>query len=123
VVTAEDGRAALAMLLNGEKRFHAMPADPLTPAEDPPEGSNVMEYEHQFHIIFLDNQMPRLSGVEMTKRLRAYGRKCVISYWLVLLEKCDANRNLNFLIRDIVVGVTGNALAEDQREYLDAGAD
>ena len=59
----------------------------------------------------------------MTKRLRAYGRKCVISYWLVLLEKCDANRNLNFLIRDIVVGVTGNALAEDQREYLDAGAD
>jgi len=43
--------------------------------------------------------MPHLSGVEMTKNLRAYGRK------------------------DLIVGVTGNALAEDQREYLDAGAD
>jgi osomolarity two-component system sensor histidine kinase SLN1 len=40
-----------------------------------------------------------MSGVEMTRELRKRGR------------------------RDFLVGVTGNALKEDQTEYLDAGVD
>jgi len=104
VVTAEDGGIALDMLLTGERPSRETPsglATPSTPSEVPCpwEESIVMQHEHQFHVVFLDNQMPCLSGVEMTKKLRRYGRK------------------------DLIVGVTGNALVEDQREYLSAGAD
>jgi CheY-like chemotaxis protein len=42
--------------------------------------------------------MPICSGVEVARRLRQLDRK------------------------DFVVGVTGNALTEDQQEYLQAGA-
>ena len=52
-----------------------------------------------FALVFLDNQMPVLSGVEMVRKLRRLGRN------------------------DLVVGVTGNALLQDQEEYLAAGAD
>lgn len=55
--------------------------------------------ESKFAVVFLDNQMPVLSGVEMVRRLRGLGRK------------------------DLIVGVTGNALLPDQEEYLAAGAD
>ena len=55
--------------------------------------------ESDFAVVFLDNQMPVLSGVEMVKKLRRSGRK------------------------DLIVGVTGNALLPDQEEYLAAGAD
>lgn len=80
MVTAEDGRAALVMLLTGEAPSPTTPARSQyspSPGESPGEKSTVMQYEHQFHIVFLDNQMPHLSGVEMTKNLRAYGRKYV----------------------------------------------
>jgi osomolarity two-component system, sensor histidine kinase SLN1 len=55
--------------------------------------------ENEFALVFLDNQMPVLSGVEMVRKLRKLGRD------------------------DLVVGVTGNALLPDQEEYLAAGAD
>jgi CheY-like chemotaxis protein len=55
--------------------------------------------EDRFALVFLDNQMPVMSGVEMVEKLRKLGRK------------------------DFVVGVTGNALLPDQEEYLAAGAD
>jgi CheY-like chemotaxis protein len=55
--------------------------------------------ESKFALVFLDNQMPVMSGVEMVRKLRKLGRK------------------------DLVVGVTGNALLPDQEEYLAAGAD
>jgi len=55
--------------------------------------------ESKFAVVFLDNQMPVLSGVEMVRKLRGLGRK------------------------DLIVGVTGNALLPDQEEYLAAGAD
>ena len=55
--------------------------------------------ESKFSVVFLDNQMPVLSGVEMVRKLRKSGRE------------------------DLVVGVTGNALLPDQEEYLAAGAD
>lgn len=55
--------------------------------------------ESKFALVFLDNQMPVLSGVEMMRKLRKLGRE------------------------DLVVGVTGNALLPDQEEYLAAGVD
>ena len=55
--------------------------------------------ESKFAVVFLDNQMPVMSGVEMVEKLRKLGRK------------------------DLIVGVTGNALLPDQEEYLASGAD
>jgi osomolarity two-component system sensor histidine kinase SLN1 len=55
--------------------------------------------ESKFALVFLDNQMPVMSGVEMVRKLRKLGRN------------------------DLIVGVTGNALLPDQEEYLAAGAD
>jgi osomolarity two-component system sensor histidine kinase SLN1 len=53
----------------------------------------------KFAVVFLDNQMPVMSGLEAVSALREAGRS------------------------DFVVGVTGNALLSDQEEYLAAGVD
>jgi CheY-like chemotaxis protein len=71
VTTAENGEIALEMVLGGGR----------------------------FAVVFLDNQMPVMSGLSMVTKLREAGRK------------------------DFVVGVTGNALLLDQEEYLEAGVD
>lgn len=73
VTTAENGEIALEMVLSG----HGGP----------------------FAVVFLDNQMPVMSGLTMVAKLRKAGRT------------------------DFVVGVTGNALLLDQEEYLEAGVD
>lgn len=73
VSTAENGEIALEMVLNG--------------------------FSGRFAVVFLDNQMPVMSGLSMVTKLRKAGRK------------------------DFVVGVTGNALLSDQEEYLEAGVD
>jgi osomolarity two-component system, sensor histidine kinase SLN1 len=73
VTTAENGEIALEMVLSG------------------PGG--------RFAIVFLDNQMPVMSGLSMVTKLREAGRS------------------------DFVVGVTGNALLSDQEGYLQAGVD
>ncbi|KAF9507734.1 hypothetical protein BS47DRAFT_1303663 [Hydnum rufescens UP504] len=76
VETAENGQRALEIILGG--------------------GSGPSD---NFEIVFLDNQMPVLSGVQMVKRLRELGRT------------------------EFIVGITGNALKEDQAEYMEAGLD
>ncbi|KAG7094161.1 hypothetical protein E1B28_007772 [Marasmius oreades] len=53
----------------------------------------------KFAVVFLDNQMPLLSGIRTVEILRKMGRK------------------------DYVIGLTGNALLPDQEEYLKAGVD
>ncbi|KAH9074915.1 hypothetical protein EDB83DRAFT_2218949 [Lactarius deliciosus] len=73
VSTAENGEVALEMVLS--------------------------DCSGRFAVVFLDNQMPVMSGLSMVARLREAGR------------------------RDFVVGVTGNALLSDQEEYLEAGVD
>ncbi|KAJ3786779.1 hypothetical protein GGU10DRAFT_163814 [Lentinula aff. detonsa] len=91
VTTAENGDLALKIILapdsDGESTQECSTSDQPVPLD------------YRFHIIFLDNQMPVLSGVKAIAKLRDLGR------------------------RDFVVGVTGNALVTDQREYLDAGVD
>ncbi|GAA5968789.1 hypothetical protein JCM11641_000734 [Rhodosporidiobolus odoratus] len=54
-------------------------------------------YKH-YDIVFLDNQMPICSGVQVVAKLRSLGRD------------------------DLVVGVTANALLSDQEQYLESGA-
>ncbi|KAJ7716135.1 CheY-like superfamily [Mycena metata] len=83
VETAENGQAALMAL-----------GAIATPAS---EGSTNLD--ERFDVIFLDNQMPLLSGLNAVAKLREWGRS------------------------DFVVGVTGNALLEDQEEYMAAGVD
>ena len=57
-----------------------------------------MDAFHHYDVVFLDNQMPVCSGVEVVTELRSLGRD------------------------DLVVGVTANALKSDQEQYLEAGA-
>jgi len=90
VETAENGQVALEMILaSGSTPFF----------ETSQASTSEPETQGRFEVVFLDNQMPILSGVGMTRRLRGLGRK------------------------DFIVGVTGNALKEDQIEYLEAGVD
>ena len=98
VTTAEHGAEALEMLLG-----------PIyTPCETtansglvPPSAGTVQgpSTPRFWDLVLLDNQMPKMSGLEAITRLRAARRD------------------------DLVVGVTGNALIRDQDEYLGAGVD
>ncbi|KAI0685603.1 hypothetical protein BC835DRAFT_1289856 [Cytidiella melzeri] len=99
VTTAENGEIALEHIMH----VHATRATPSS--EDTGsiggllDGSFVPSDEPKYAVVFLDNQMPVMSGLELVSKLRRMGR------------------------RDFVVGVTGNALLSDQEEYLDAGVD
>ena len=105
VTTAANGKQALQLLL-GEEQSAGTPADDqeqnfLSDGREVPRDWVPMRTasEGKFAITFLDNQMPIMSGVEMVKKLRTLGRD------------------------DLIVGVTGNALLQDQEEYIEAGAD
>ncbi|EKM50704.1 uncharacterized protein PHACADRAFT_188239 [Phanerochaete carnosa HHB-10118-sp] len=97
VTTAENGEIALDLILN--------PAARPTPSSEDTGSSGLVSNDGQlttderYAVVFLDNQMPVMSGLEAVAKLRRRGRK------------------------DFVVGVTGNALLTDQQEYLDAGVD
>ena len=106
VTTAENGEIALELILNGASQQQRE-----TPSsEDTGSGGLSLDgvagtgmgtgaEECRYAVVFLDNQMPVLSGLEAVAKLRSLGR------------------------RDFVVGVTGNALLSDQQEYLEAGVD
>jgi osomolarity two-component system sensor histidine kinase SLN1 len=103
VFTAENGELALEMITASPRSTPATEDAPPTPSargsvSDEAIGPQWSE-ECRFGVVFLDNQMPVLSGLEAVQQLRHAGR------------------------RDFVVGVTGNALLSDQEEYLEAGAD
>ncbi|KAA1470157.1 hypothetical protein DENSPDRAFT_774313 [Dentipellis sp. KUC8613] len=87
VATAENGELALEMILGSGMGAGANA------------NGGAGEEEQRYAVVFLDNQMPVMSGLTAVARLRELGR------------------------RDFVVGVTGNALLADQEEYLDAGVD
>ncbi|KAK0202522.1 hypothetical protein DFS33DRAFT_1263543 [Desarmillaria ectypa] len=95
VTTAENGEVALGILLGRSPVTKTPASDNSVPVlEDltPPT-------QRRFMVVFLDNQMPVMSGLKTVSHLREVGR------------------------RDFVVGVTGNALITDQKEYLEAGVD
>lgn len=62
---------------------------------DPTAGIDAFQH---YDVVFLDNQMPVCSGVQVVAKLRSLGRD------------------------DLVVGVTANALQSDQEQYLESGA-
>ncbi|KAH9939060.1 uncharacterized protein BXZ73DRAFT_44250 [Epithele typhae] len=106
VTTAENGEVALELILTGTTT-HATPS-----SEDTGSGGLSLDGAladsvasvagpggARFAVVFLDNQMPVMSGLEAVTKLRELGRG------------------------DFVVGVTGNALLADQQEYLEAGVD
>jgi len=94
VSTAENGEVALEMIVGRTFRrtigFHEGSI-----GSHPEQDNGCSRYD----VVFLDNQMPIMSGLEVVAKLREMGRQ------------------------DFVVGVTGNALVKDQREYFDAGVD
>ncbi|TFY66934.1 hypothetical protein EVG20_g4155 [Dentipellis fragilis] len=83
VATAENGELALEMILGSGANANR----------------GTGEEQQRYAVVFLDNQMPVMSGLTAVARLRELGRG------------------------DFVVGVTGNALLADQEEYLEAGVD
>ncbi|KAG8820383.1 hypothetical protein FRC17_010171 [Serendipita sp. 399] len=103
VTTAENGLKALELLLGSmfTPSEAATPSTllPNTPGTTSTGTDQVVSQPRFFDVVFLDNQMPQMSGLDAIARLRAAGRE------------------------DLVVGVTGNALIRDQDEYLAAGVD
>ncbi|CAE6512281.1 unnamed protein product [Rhizoctonia solani] len=93
--TAENGLIALEMLLGPMTGTPSTGYPPSTRSESPAVNQGLSKYA----VVFLDNQMPLCSGLEVMRQLRTIGRQ------------------------DFVVGVTGNALKEDQEEYYEAGVD
>ena len=59
----------------------------------------ILRDKSRFKIVFMDNLMPVLDGVEATKILRKQG------------------------FTNLIIGVTGNVLADDVLEFMKAGAD
>ncbi|KAH7890900.1 Tco5, signal transduction HAMP domain histidine kinase [Phlebopus sp. FC_14] len=102
VSTAENGEIALEMIVG---RTSADQVDQGTPSTVRLQSAPKKEVEEEhtpsagFDVVFLDNQMPVMSGLEVVTKLRELGR------------------------HDLVVGVTGNALVDDQKEYFAAGVD
>jgi CheY-like chemotaxis protein len=103
VTTAENGVKALEILLGStftpSESATLSAIVPSTPRTANSGSDSLTNQPRSFDVVFLDNQMPQMSGLETVSRLRAAGRE------------------------DLVVGVTGNALIRDQDEYLNAGVD
>jgi CheY-like chemotaxis protein len=101
VSCAENGEIALEMILRKQALVGTTPssvAEDNGPILEQPQDSQISN-EIKYAVVFLDNQMPVMSGLKVVEKLRALGRT------------------------DFVVGVTGNALLSDQAAYLYAGAD
>ncbi|KAF8579926.1 hypothetical protein K439DRAFT_1522413 [Ramaria rubella] len=100
VTCAENGAIALNLIVGTDGFASVSGSEKVTSSLDcmGPTPISTLQQEHRFDVIYLDNQMPVMSGLEVVRRLREMGRT------------------------DFVVGVTGNALLSDQDEYLDAGA-
>ncbi|KAG1735881.1 Tco5, signal transduction HAMP domain histidine kinase [Suillus paluster] len=101
VSTAENGKIALEMIIGKTSRTrderNPRVFDPSPDSERDRTDEDGTENGCVYDAVFLDNQMPVMSGLEVISKLREMGRG------------------------DFVVGVTGNALIHDQKEYSEAG--
>lgn len=70
------------------------------PLPTPPPTETLSDTDAPFDVVLMDNQMPRLTGAEAVAVLRQ-----------------------QYKITVPVVGITGNALKEDQDQFVAAGAD
>ena len=86
---AEDGQAAVEMIAQ-QRAF------PATAAAEKEKGNDGRTAPR---LIFIDNTMPRMTGIEATQRIRRLG------------------------FRQLMIGVTGNSMVDELRDFLRAGAD
>jgi len=107
VSTAENGLVALELIV-GEGHTPSTDSDTSSPiilqsgtpsSESCEDTGRTRSDGPRYEIVFLDNQMPVMSGLDTVAKLRSAGRT------------------------DFVVGVTGNALLTDQEAYMAAGVD
>lgn len=124
VSTAENGEIALEMILGVRTR--------MTPSSEETEsaglctaengataaGPSANVHEYKYAIVFLDNQMPVMSGLETVAKLRELGRRDFVvgvtgNSEAISYRSSVCSRNV----------VAGNALLSDQQEYLEAGVD
>ncbi|KAF6761807.1 hypothetical protein DFP72DRAFT_879693 [Ephemerocybe angulata] len=101
VTTASNGVQALDLIVGrkGGQEGDLTPGETEGNSGEPSQSEQPPPKEGKYAVVFLDNQMPVMSGVKAVEKLREMGRS------------------------DFVVGVTGNALLTDQQEYLSAGVD
>jgi hypothetical protein len=72
----------------------------VTTAEDGAQALEIIKADpNKFDVIFMDNMMPNVSGVEATREMRDFG------------------------FENIVMGLTGNTLDSEIQEFEDSGAD
>ncbi|KAH9479237.1 putative histidine kinase 1 [Psilocybe cubensis] len=102
VSCAENGEVALEMILGQKIALGSTPSSDASgnagPILEQQQEQPVFD-EGKYAVVFLDNQMPVMSGLKVVEKMRELGRT------------------------DFIVGVTGNALLSDQEEYLEAGVD
>jgi CheY-like chemotaxis protein len=134
VTTAVNGYEAL-QLITGDQNVSQSPPEEEHQRMlflDGDDGMSIMEMEREkeeneskFAIVFLDNHMPVMTGVEMMRKLRKFGRKDFVvgvtgEFSVSFPSRSPMGRYLLDLIPWIVLG---NALLPDQEEYLEAGVD
>lgn len=118
VSTAENGNIALDLILSGLSRPTPSSEDHgyVLSAEALALAASTAPEEPKYSVVFLDNQMPVMSGLDTVARLRELGRRdfvvgvtgALLSYRLMGLW---------------LTGLLGNALLDDQQEYYAAGVD
>ena len=135
VTTAVNGYEAL-QLITGDQNVSQTPAeeDHEYPFSYGDGNASAMEKEvveeekkeSKFAIVFLDNQMPVMSGVEMVRKLRKLGRKdLVVGVTGEFYSISPLLPSPMHVCGDLITraGFVGNALLPDQEEYLEAGVD
>lgn len=118
VSTAENGNIALDLILSGYSRPTPSSEEDacILTAEALADAASNASEEPKYAVVFLDNQMPVMSGLDMIARLRELGRKdFVVGVTGPLF--CPWCTMLQLIIS------TGNALLDDQQEYYAAGVD
>lgn len=122
VLTAENGEVALELIISRTSRTEdgGNPKDLVSSNDserDPGiEGGEGAENTCAYDVVFLDNQMPVMSGLEMISALREIGRDDFVVG--VTGQCCSGSMSLRYFDAE-----AGNALIDDQKEYSKAGVD
>lgn len=108
VSMAEHGQMALDMILGPS-------ASSDTTGDNSEQG--MTSIEGKYAVVFLDNQMPILSGLKAVAKLRVLGRRDFV------VGVTGEGFAPYILVFDSEINDLGNALQTDQEEYLEAGVD
>lgn len=119
VWTAENGEVAMDMILGNLTRSTPSSEDTGCGGLSMTSGTPGEEMERsRFAVVFLDNQMPVMSGLEAVAKLRGMGRR---DFVVGVTGTCDSVDSISESVLTLLP--VGNALLTDQQEYLEAGVD